>query len=139
MIISFIRLIALGIFLITTSQVQAQDLVYQPRNPAFGGNPLNSFMLNAAQAQNGFEDERTDRSRINRDPLRDFEESLNRQVLSQLSRQLIRNQFGEDGLQEGQYEIGNYLIDVVPAADGIQINILDEGTGSETRITVPYF
>jgi curli production assembly/transport component CsgF len=134
-----LKLTTLLLCLFLSTQSYAQDFVYQFRSPAFGGNPLNNFMLNAAQLQNDFQEESTSRDRFERDPLRDFEESLNRQVLSQISRQLIRDQFGEASLEEGQYEIGNYLIDVVPAADGVQITILDEATGSETTVTVPYF
>ena len=119
----------------------AQDFTYQPVNPAFGGNNFNyGWMLSSAQAQNGFTEEQEDfSSRFDRDPLEDFEQSLNRQILSQLSRQLTNNQFGEGGLQEGQYEIGNYQIDVAPGAEAIQITILDISTGSQTTVSVPYF
>ena len=127
-------------FLLIGSLLFAQDFVYQPQNPAFGGSYLNySWMLSSAQAQNGFEGEQSSRDRFDRDPLQDFEESLNRQVLGQITRNLFNNQFGEEGLQEGQYEIGNYQIDVIPTGDGIQITILDSGTGSETTVSVPYF
>ena len=119
----------------------AQDFVYQPTNPAFGGNNFNyGWLLSSAQAQNGFTEEQDDvRSRFDRDPLQDFEQTLNRQILSQLTRQLTQDQFGEGGLQEGQYEIGNYQIDVAPGADAIQITILDITTGSQTTVSVPYF
>ena len=119
----------------------AQDFVYQPTNPAFGGNNFNyGWLLSSAQAQNGFTEEQDEvRSRFDRDPLQDFEQTLNRQILSQLTRQLTQDQFGEGGLQEGQYEIGNYQIDVAPGADAIQITILDITTGSQTTVSVPYF
>ena len=130
------------VLLVSMSQsVLAQDFTYQPTNPAFGGNYLNySWMLSSAQAQNGFTEEQEDyRSRFDRDPLEDFEQTLNRQILSQITRQLTNDQFGEGGLQEGQYEIGNYQIDVTPGADDIQITILDVTTGSQTTVNVPYF
>lgn len=117
---------------------QAQDFVYQPINPAFGGSNFNySWMLSAAQVQNDFQDPGIDF--MQDDPLADFEESINRQILSRISREIIGDQFGEEGLQEGQYTIGNYQIDVSPGDNGIQVNILDTGSGSETRVTVPYF
>lgn len=130
----------LFLLLLVGTSLSAQDFVYQPQNPAFGGSYLNySWMLSSAQAQNGFEGEQSSRDRFDRDPLQDFEESLNRQVLGQITRNLFNDQFGEGGLQEGQYELGNYLIDVVPGGDGIQITILDTGTGGETTVSVPYF
>jgi len=116
----------------------SQDFVYQPVNPAFGGSNFNySWMLSAAQVQNDFQDPGMDL--MQDDPLADFEESINRQILSRISREIIGDQFGEEGLQEGQYTIGNYQIDVRPGDNGIQVNILDTGTGSETLVTVPYF
>jgi len=133
----FLSLLMMGGVIVT----YAQDFTYQPQNPAFGGSYLNyGWMLSSAQAQNGFtgEDGLLD-SRFDRDPLEDFEQSLNRQILSRISRELISDQFGEEGLAEGQYEIGNYQIDVSPGGEGIQINILDTSTGSETTVSVPYF
>ena len=123
------------------SPVLGQDFVYQPQNPAFGGSYLNySWLLSSAQAQNGFTEEQEDfSSRFERDPLEDFQQTLNRQILSQITRQVTQDQFGEGGLQEGQYQIGNYQIDVAPGADDIQITILDTTTGSQTTVSVPYF
>ena len=127
--------------LLASTSAFGQDFVYQPQNPAFGGSYLNySWMLSSAQAQNGFTEEQDDfASRFDRDPLEDFQQTLNRQILSQITRQITQDQFGEEGLQEGQYEIGNYQIDVAPGADDIQINILDTSTGSQTTVSVPYF
>ena len=136
------KLLLTILLLSSSASLFAQDFVYQPVNPAFGGNNFNyGWMLSSAQAQNSFTEEESDdfRSRFDRDPLEDFEQSLNRQILSQLSRQLTQDQFGEGGLQEGQYEIGNYQIDVAPGAEAIQITILDISTGSQTTVSVPYF
>lgn len=127
-------------FLASATTLLAQDFVYQPQNPAFGGSYLNySWMLSSAQAQNGFTDPNVSGSSFDRDPLEDFEESLNRQILSRVSRELLDDQFGEEGLEEGVYEIGSYKIDVSPGDEGIQIKILDTATGNETIVTAPYF
>jgi curli production assembly/transport component CsgF len=119
----------------------AQDFVYTPVNPAFGGNTFNyQWMLSSAQAQNTITEDVDDFDPFaEQDPLADFEESLNRQILSQLTRELVYNQFGEIGLTEGYYELGSYQIEVAPGDAGIEIQILDISTGSETKITVPYF
>lgn len=128
------------VFLITWSNLQAQDFVYEPINPAFGGNTFNyQWLLSSAQAQNTISEQREEIDYYSRDPLQEFEESLNRQILSQLSREIIRNQFGEDGLEAGLYEFGNYQIDVSPGDAGVVIKIIDVATGSETTVTVPYF
>ena len=139
--IQYTTLFAMLMLTLAGQATFAQDFVYQPQNPAFGGSYLNySWMLSSAQAQNGFTEEQDDyRSRFDRDPLEDFEQTLNRQILSQITRQLTNDQFGEGGLQEGQYEIGNYQIDVAPEAETIQITILDVTSGSQTTVSVPYF
>jgi curli production assembly/transport component CsgF len=118
-------------------EANAQDFVYQPINPAFGGNTFNyQWQLNSAEAQNGFEDPMNLRDR---DPLEDFQESLNRQILNQLSRQLVTNQFGEEGLEEGTFILGDFQIDITPTGDGIGIFILDGSTGNTTNVLVPFF
>lgn len=117
----------------------AQDLVYKPKNPAFGGDTFNyNWLLSSAQVQDLLEDpdaiDRTQRSAVD-----DFSESLNRQLLSQLSRQLITNQFGEDGLEDGNYTFGNFQVDVTTTIEGLVINILDTGLGEQTQVIVPFF
>ena len=116
-----------------------QQLVYTPNNPSFGGSPLNgSWMFSQAQAQNGFTAGATSSSSIQNDPLADFKDNLNRQILSQLSRNLVTSLFGESGLEEGRYEIGDFIIDITPGSDGITILINDLSTGGQTSIIVPY-
>lgn len=123
--------------------LQAQDLVYRPVNPAFGGDTFNyQWLLNSANAQDLSEDPRTDESLSpfsNRNNLDDFTENLNRQVLSQLSRQLVTSQFGEDGLQEGSYSIGSFDIQVENVSEGISIIINDAATGGQTQVIIPFF
>ena len=81
-------------FFILSGNSFSQQLVYTPINPSFGGSPLNgNWMLSQAQAQNGFTSEESFDSRFDRDPLADFKESLNRQILGELSRNLITSMF----------------------------------------------
>lgn len=122
-------------------ECQAQDFVYEPKNPSFGGNTFNyQWMLSSAQAQNAIEEPRVDRSSTTaRDPLADFQESLNRQILSQLSRQLVTNQFGSGGaLEAGEYVIGNFQINIADGSDGVNIVILDTATGNQTTVVIPF-
>ena len=136
------HLLLLSLLCLPAAWLLGQDFIYQPQNPAFGGNVLNySWMLSSANAQNDIEAPADDAltSRFSRDPLTDFQESLNRQILSQLSRQLVSNQFGESGLEEGSYLIGNFQIDVTEQADGISVLILDTGTGNQTSVFVPFY
>ncbi|MGB3541943.1 curli production assembly/transport component CsgF [Rubrivirga sp.] len=117
--------------------VSAQQLTYQPTNPAFGGSPLNyGWLVQSAQLQNSFDD--ADDNRFRRDPLADFEQSLQRQILNQLSRELISNRFGDlDLTQPGTFDLGDFQIEVIPGIDGVSIRIFNLLTGEETIVTVP--
>ena len=93
----------------------SQDFVYKPVNPAFGGDTFNyQWLLNSATAQNLLQaDEEDVFSSFNQQTtLDDFTESINRQLLSQLSRQVAVTQFGEEGLTDGIYTVGDFQIDV---------------------------
>ena len=124
-------------------KTHAQDFTYTPKNPAFGGNPYNySWLLSSAQAQNDIKDPTTitaASSAYSTDPLKNFAESLNQQILSQLSRQIVAKQFGENTLTAGTYVLGDYQINVGDQTTGLSITILDNKTGSTTTVSVPYF
>lgn len=135
------KLLVLTILLAAVFQVSAlaQDFVYTPINPAFGGNPYNySWLLGQAESQNFFVED-TEDPFAETDPLANFQEDLNRQVLNEITRELYQNQFGEDGLTEGYYQFGSYEIDVSPISEGMQVRIIDIFTGSETTVIVPYY
>ncbi|HEY4652541.1 MAG TPA: curli assembly protein CsgF [Pontibacter sp.] len=119
----------------------AQDLIYQARNPAFGGDTFNyQWLQSSAQSQDKLKDPTAATGGLlNRNPLQDFKDNLNRQILSQLSRQFVVSQFGEDGLQPGSYTIGDYQIEVTEGGSGINIQITDSMTGDRTTVTVPYY
>lgn len=118
-----------------------QRFVYCPKNPAFGGNPYNySWMLSSAQAQNDIKTTSTNPyTSPSSDPLKNFTSSLNSQILSQLSRQIVAKQFGEGALSAGTYVLGDYQIEVGDRTDGLKITILDNKSGSQTTVSVPYF
>jgi curli production assembly/transport component CsgF len=117
----------------------AQDFVYQPINPAFGGNPYNySWLIAQAQAQNDFQEDQSF-SFDEEDPLAELQNDINRRVLQSLTQEFYQNQFGEDGLTEGYYKFGDYEIDISPVSEGMQVRIIDIRSGSETTIIIPYY
>ena len=114
----------------------AQSIVYKPINPSFlGGNSFNaSWLLSQAEAQNKFKegsglDQKTDLDR--------FVETLNRQLLNQLSRDLFQTEFGDSALTEGTFTFGSLVIEIVPTSGGLSINILDTNNGEQTQIIIP--
>lgn len=116
-----------------------QDLIYKPKNPAFGGDTFNyQWLLSSAQAQDLIDDPRPN-DRFQTNTLDSFTESLNRSLLAQLSRQLVTSQFGENGLEDGTYVVGNFQIDVTSTIEGVVISILDSVAGEQTEIVIPFF
>jgi curli production assembly/transport component CsgF len=125
--------------LLASQKSQAQDFVYEPKNPAFGGgNTFNySWLLSAAQAQNTIADPATTATTTAPDPLASFTANLNQQVLAQLSSRLIASQFGQGAIKPGNYTVGNYQIQITPGASGIGVQVTDVSTGNQTTITIP--
>jgi len=120
-----------------TSGAAAQDLVYTPVNPSFGGNPFNSaHLLAIANAQNDFEPEQDADS--TQSDLDRFIRSLQSRLLSSLSSQVANAIFGEDAQDEGTIVFGDQTISFVRGLDGIELTIT-EADGSQTVITVPVF
>ena len=116
---------------------QAQDFVYQPTNPAFGGFPSNySWLLSSAQLQNPYgEDDGFD---FFRDPLEEFESDLQRRVLDLFARELVEDRFGQFDLsQEGRFELGDFIVEVVEGPNGLIVRLFNRLTGDESTVTVP--
>jgi curli production assembly/transport component CsgF len=118
---------------------RAQDFVYTPLDPAFGGSPLNySWLMNSAKAQNPYQI--TPSFSFNQNPLQNFQQSLQRRILSQLTQKILQKRFGNINLkQPNNYQFGDFNINIVPAPNGLQININDNSTGKQTTVTIPNF
>jgi len=130
-------LLVISVGLLMCSALQAQDFVYKPINPAFGGDSYNyTWLLSQAQAQDTHKDPEADKNK-NNDPLVRFQEDMNRQILYQLSRKMVQDQFGDGDLQPGVYDVGDYHIEVTDGSDGINVSILDVVNGGQTSVTVP--
>ena len=136
------KFLLIGIMILGTVGIaKSQDFVFKFNNPMFGGGDTFMYqqLLSSAQAQNLYQDEGDDFDPFSSDPLDDFAEDLNRQILSQLSREIISDQFGDQGLQEGTYVLGNYQIEIGNTSQGLSVTILDQSTGNQTNIIIPYF
>ncbi len=129
------------LFLFVCSSAFAQQLVYTPINPNFGGSSFNGAWLMAeAQAEKHFTASSSSAyNPYSNNPLDNFQSSLNSAILSQLSQKIISQVFGENALQEGHYEFGNYVVNINPGTDGIHITILDNSSGSQTSVVVPFY
>ena len=133
---AFYLLLLLGLGLLPRL-ARAQDFVYEPKNPAFGGgNTFNySWLLSSATSQNTTVDPAAAAAQT--DALTQFSANLNQQVLSQLTNRLISAQFGTGAIKAGSYTVGSYQVQVTPGSGGIVIVVTDTGTGNQTTVTVP--
>lgn len=128
--------VALVVFLLISTFINAQALVYKPVNPAFGGDTFNyQWLLSSAESQNKHKDKTVAAEK--QTDLEKFKANLNSQLLSQISSSLYKQQFGTDGIKEGSYTFGSYSVDVFPSSEGLTLNILDTNTGEQTQVIIP--
>lgn len=114
----------------------AQDLVYKPINPAFGGDTFNySWLLNSAESQNKYRE--PDNNSSNLTALQLFKNNLNNQLLSQVSNSLFQKQFGDKGVVPGSYTFGSLAVNIYPSNLGLVVDILDTDTGEKTQVFIP--
>lgn len=125
----------------------AQDLVYTPINPSFGGSPLNSsHLLGTANAQ------RTATARDSRpDSLLGgsgldtpgsssadlFVRQLEGRLLSALAGQVTEAIFGDSPQDSGLVTFGTTTVEFQRTLDSIRLVIIDSLDGTVTEIVVP--
>ncbi|MEZ4953432.1 MAG: curli assembly protein CsgF [Saprospiraceae bacterium] len=137
---TFFKLIITLNCLFFSSQLMAQDFVYTPKNPAFGGDTFNyNWLLSSAQIQDLTKDPNQVSFGSNRTSAESFTQSLNNLLLNQISREIITTQFGEDGFTDGTYELGDFQIDVATTLEGLTITVFDLAQGEQTQIVIPFF
>lgn len=125
------------VFFVLPFFVSAQNLVYKPMNPFFGGDTFNYQQLLAeANAQNDFQDSQSTGYTQQTD-IQSFTASLNRQLLNSISQNLFQQQFGDQSLTVGTFVFGSLVVDIQPASNGLSVNILDTTTGEQTQIIIP--
>jgi len=138
------RVTVLSVFLLSAAlPAAAQELVYTPVNPSFGGNSFNSSHLLAI-------------AEIDRpDPPQDdtfggfgletsqadlFVRQLESRILSRLSSNITDAIFGPDAEPSGEFVFEDTSIAFDTLIDGtIVLNIEDRTTGGVTTIEVPSF
>jgi curli production assembly/transport component CsgF len=117
--------------------VSAQDVVYEPVSPTFGGNPFNSnHVLGVANANNDTRDPRAASTNSQADI---FARQLQSRLLSALSSQIIDAIFGENPQESGLISFGGQTIEFFRSLDEVTLIIRNDETGEETRIVVPLF
>ena len=138
-LLSWRIIIFVCLLLLPCSFLFTDELIWKPINPSFGGNPYNStWMLNTAQAENKFTDEDL-YTYSEQDPIDQFQETLNRLILNRLASQIVDSIYEGDELKIGQFEMGNFMVDISEEGDIMIITIFDLLTGNQTTLEMPYF
>ncbi|MHB2205591.1 curli production assembly/transport component CsgF [Methylobacterium sp. CM6257] len=124
---------------------QASSLIYQPVNPAFGGNPLNgSWLQSEATAQNFYQREEQHRQSIQsalqstngqKSPGQIFAQQLQSQLYSSLANKITQAIFGENAQQSGNFSFEGTTISFNRVGANVQVTINDGQT--VTQVTVP--
>ena len=123
-------------FILGFQSVEAQDFVYKPKNPAFGGDTFNyQWLASSAESQNKFTDKPV--AQVQQTELERFTASLNSLLLSQISSSLFKQRFGNDGIKIGSYTFGSLSVEVYPSSGGLTVDILDTKTGAQTQVIIP--
>lgn len=121
--------IALSTFFLVAGTASATQMVYEPVNPSFGGDPMNgSFLLQKAQSQNAHESPGNQRSFVEQ-----FQDQLERNIINSITRRIA-----DGDLVEGIYDTGEYTVEVNGQGDGsVLVYITNNDTGEVTTITMP--
>lgn len=126
-----------------SSSIMASQLVYQPINPTFGGNPMNgTILMNKAQAQNKHKEKRSEKTYADK-----FRESLERSIMNKLIRQITdyaNGEVDEDGnpifVEDQLFSSGDYLIEVIISnPDSLTVQLTNTETDEVTIIEIPRF
>jgi curli production assembly/transport component CsgF len=126
---------AAAVLVALPSSASAQDMVYTPINPSFGGNPFNSqHLLGIANAQNKYKDPDAAANGSQADI---FARQLQSRLLSALSSQITDAIFGENAQQHGTVDFGGQTIEWNRDLDQVTLTITNDDTGEVTTIVVP--
>ena len=114
----------------------AQEIVYQPINPSFGGDSFNSsHLLGIANAQNDYKDPDADNGLDSQSE--QFVRQLQSRLLSSLAGEVNEAIFGENPQDSGTITFGDQVITFVRGIDSVQLTITDLSTGTVTEIEIP--
>ncbi|MFA3790081.1 curli assembly protein CsgF [Aliiglaciecola sp. SL4] len=133
---------------ILSSPLLATELVYEPINPSFGGNPLNgSFLLSKANAQNTHS-----ASSASKTYAESLQESLERAYINRIVREVTDLAFGEVSYDENGDPIesifsedsifvsGEFQVELITSnPDSIIVEISNIVTDEITIVEIPRF
>lgn len=129
-----------GLWAATWPTIAAADLIYQPVNPSFGGNPFNSaHLLGLADRQNQHKESggSSARSSFRNSPADQFVRQLQSRMMSSLAQQVNEAVFGENAAESGRIVFGDQVITFERGLEAVHMVIEDSAAGTRTEVSVP--
>src|ERR1700761_7275823 len=124
-------LVCAGLALGLATSARAQQLVYTPINPMFGGNPANASQLESdANTQNPF---KATASNANLTQSQLFAQQLQSQLLADLANQVSQAIFGPNAQPSGTFSFGGESVTFTRSLGEITVTITD-AAGAKTVI-----
>ena len=112
----------------------ADEMRYQPINPNFGGSPFNGqYLLNNAQEQRQFQAPERPRPTA----LEEFQDTISRSLMTQISRQISDQILGEEAKESGTFSVGDTTVNFHRDGGQVIIDMMDSVSGGQTQITLP--
>ncbi|WP_062372263.1 curli assembly protein CsgF [Halomonas sp. KX33721] len=122
---------SIGLMTIAVTQAQAGNLIYQPINPSFGGDPfVGSYLLGKAQAQDTTTDPNT-RSVQSLSSTERLLQNLESRLISQLISDVSRGE-----VDEGSFDSDEFGVVVSDSSGQLVVRVVDKITGDVTEISV---
>lgn len=125
------KVASIGLMTIAVTQAQAGNLIYQPINPSFGGDPfVGSSLLGKAQAQDTTTDPNT-RSVQSLSSTERLLQNLESRLISQLISDVSRGE-----VDEGSFDSDEFGVVVSDSSGQLVVRVVDKITGDVTEISV---
>jgi curli production assembly/transport component CsgF len=125
-----------AVFSASCLAASAQELVYTPVNPSFGGDSFNSaHLIGIANAQNDYKDPSA--ATTGNTQIDQFLRQLQSRLLSSLAAEVNDAIFGENPQDSGTITFGDQVITFVRLLDSVSLTITDATTGAVTEISIP--
>jgi len=125
------KVASIGLMTIAVTQTQAGNLIYQPINPSFGGDPfVGSYLLGKAQAQDTTTDPNT-RSVQSLSSTERLLQNLESRLISQLISDVSRGE-----VDEGSFDSDEFGVVVSDSSGQLVVRVVDKITGDVTEISV---
>ena len=130
--------IAIALLLLGTTAATASELVYEPTNPSFGGDPLNSSHLyQGAEIANTFEDNSLDSLLEGPSAAEEFAAALQSAVIGGTASQIANAIFQDGAPPSGVFALDGATVSYDTVGGNVIITINDGVTTSTLTIPKP--